>query len=257
MDIVIYSFLLLTLNRKKSEVLVLRPRFGASLPREVREVLGIAVRRSAKYLGLTYDVELRLKSSIRSFMPKISGVGEWRSARAEECYLLFQKTVWKTLRRMIRAPINASNEILDYLLLPLGVIISRVEPGQAPPAAADSGRQGGRRDQGLLRGRGGGLRVCPASSGCTTPERRPVREASDRSTRRSTTSSAHLTTQQPRVQGAPGEHSLPETSGPRPPQAAEPAAGGVPLCLAQGAHIPTTHEILVAPEGKETLRRPK
>ena len=103
---------LLTLNRKKSQVLVLGPRFGASLP---REVLGIGVRRSAKYLGLTYHVELRLKSSIRSFMPKISGVGEWRSCRAEECYLLFQKTVRKTLRRMTRAPRNASSEILDYL----------------------------------------------------------------------------------------------------------------------------------------------
>ena len=135
-------------------MVVLGPRFGTCL---LREVLGIEVKRSAKYLGLTYDVELGLQSSIRSFMPKISyvayrlhrllqlsdfrtrfnlwqvfimhlllfvmallrmlvsGVGEWRSARAEECYLLFQKTVWRTLRRMIRAPRNASNEILDYL----------------------------------------------------------------------------------------------------------------------------------------------
>ena len=87
-------------------MLGLGPRFGASLP---REVLDIGVKRSAKYLGLTHDVELRLQSSIRSFMPKISGVGEQRRSRAEECYLLFQKTVREDLRRIIRAPRNAPN----------------------------------------------------------------------------------------------------------------------------------------------------
>ena len=207
-------------------MLVLGPRFGASLP---REVLGIGVKRSAKYLELTYDVELRLKSSIRSFMPKISyvayrlhrlvsGVGEWRSSRAEECYLLFQKTVRKTLRRMIHAPRNTSSEILDYLSgwnKDRFVQLLRTLDDQVDAVSRAS-----------LEDEAEGF-VCAQLSVAARPRsgdqsgRHQIRAPRDRR------HPPH--TQQPRVQGAPGEHSLPETSGPRPPQAAEPAAGGESL----------------------------
>ena len=135
------------LNKDKSEVLVMGPRFEASLP---KQVFGIKVKRSAKYLRLVYNVDLSFKHSIRSFKPKInyiryrlfrmlritdfrtrynlwqvfvmllgrmlvSAVGEWKSIRAKECFELFQKIIRKTLRIMTLAPKNSCSEIFDYL----------------------------------------------------------------------------------------------------------------------------------------------
>ena len=109
------------LNKNKSEVLVMGPRFGATLP---KQVFGMKVNRSAKYLGLVYNLDLSFKHSIRSFESKInyiryrlfrmlritnfrtrynlwqvfvmplvrmlvSAVGEWKNIRVEECFELF------------------------------------------------------------------------------------------------------------------------------------------------------------------------
>ena len=57
------------LNKDKSGVLVMGPRFGATL---FKQVFGIKVKRPSKYLGLVYNWDLSFNHSIRLFEPKIN-----------------------------------------------------------------------------------------------------------------------------------------------------------------------------------------
>jgi hypothetical protein len=62
---------LLILNKTKSEILIIGPRFGRKVP---SIVMGIKVKRQAKYIGLNYNVDLNINYSLKSFKPKINYV---------------------------------------------------------------------------------------------------------------------------------------------------------------------------------------
>jgi hypothetical protein len=68
---------LLILNKTKSEILIIGPRFGRKMP---SMVMGIKVKRQAKYLGINYNVDLNINYSLKSFKPKINYI----------CYRLYR-----------------------------------------------------------------------------------------------------------------------------------------------------------------------
>jgi len=123
------------------------PRFGQKIP---KTVMGIQVKREAKYLGVVYNNRLNVEFSIKSFKPKvryvsfrlyrfirmadfrtrlnmwqvfimplirmiISTIGEWKSKRCETAFEQIMRFMRTTLRRMTGAPRNASSEVFDYI----------------------------------------------------------------------------------------------------------------------------------------------
>jgi hypothetical protein len=68
---------LLILNKTKSEVLIISQRFGRKMP---SKVMGIKVKRQAKYLGLNYNVDLNINYCLKCFKQKINYI----------CYRLYR-----------------------------------------------------------------------------------------------------------------------------------------------------------------------
>lgn len=139
-----FSRMCLKLNGKKSDVL----RFGCAAG--CRDVSGIPVRTSAKYLGVTYDRALRVGHSLKALEQKIafcfhklyrflrlgsfrlrynlwqvfvaplfrmvlSIAGEPGSERARLCFEAIRKAMRKSLKRFTLAPRASDVAFFDFL----------------------------------------------------------------------------------------------------------------------------------------------
>jgi hypothetical protein len=58
----------LIINKNKSEIIIIGKESGPSFP---RSLLGIPIKKKAKYLGLTYNNSLNIDFSIKAFEPKV------------------------------------------------------------------------------------------------------------------------------------------------------------------------------------------